>query len=125
MSLSRHPANLLLRFVLELAALYAMGNYGLHVTSGLLRYALCVALPLTAATVWGVFAVPSDPSRSGRAPVPVPGTSRLALELAFFSVGVLAFMQSDARTAAVGLALSVVLHYALSVDRIRWLLQTS
>jgi hypothetical protein len=125
MSLSRHPANLLLRFVLELAALYAMGRYGLHVASGPLRFALSVVLPLAAATAWGVFAVPSDPSRSGRAPIPVPGTSRLALEVAFFSLGVLALLQSDARMAAVGLALSVVLHYALSVDRIRWLLQTA
>ncbi|WP_280456932.1 DUF2568 domain-containing protein, partial [Nocardia carnea] len=37
------------------------------------RWLLVVLLPVVAAAAWGVFAVPDDPSRSGAAPVAVPG----------------------------------------------------
>ena len=36
----------------------------------------------------GVFAVPDDPSRSGSAPIAVPGLARLTLEAAVFGVGI-------------------------------------
>jgi hypothetical protein len=74
-----------LRFVLEMIALVAIGAGARHVAgTGALGWAAAVAAPLLAAVLWGTFAVPGDPSRSGRAPVPVPGSLRIALEMAVF-----------------------------------------
>ncbi|MFW9794532.1 MAG: YrdB family protein, partial [Candidatus Thorarchaeota archaeon] len=74
-------ANDVLRFILELWALVAYGYWGLNQSFGVLNYLLMIALPVVVAILWGTFAVPDDPSRSGGAPVPVPGLVRLILEL--------------------------------------------
>ena len=65
------PLNLALRFLLELVAWGAVGLWGWSVTDGALRYLLAMGLPLLVMALWGIFAVPGDRSRSGRAPVPV------------------------------------------------------
>jgi hypothetical protein len=118
-----HPINLAVRFLLELAALAALGYWGWTLHEGLLRVVLAIGLPLGAAVLWGTLAVPGDPSRSGRAPVPVPGIVRLALELILF--GLAAWALYDAGQPALGtiLAAVVVLHYAVSHDRMAWLLK--
>lgn len=117
-----HPANLVLRFTLELAALYGMARFGWHTWQGWPRYVLCVLLPVLAAAAWGTFAVPGDPSRSGSAPVSVPGWLRLLIEAAFFALGAWAYAQSSAPWSALALSLATVLHYLVSFDRVRWLL---
>ena len=118
-----HPLNLALRFLLELAALAAMASYGWQLTDDRpLRMLAAVALPLIAATLWGVFAVPADPSRSGEAPVPVPGSVRLVLELTFFGFATWSLYASRAHTLSLLLGAVVLMHYASSYDRIRWLL---
>jgi len=122
MSAAMHPANLLLRFALELAALYGMARYGWHAAQGWSRYAVCLLLPLLAASAWGTFAVPGDPSRSGAAPVVVRGWQRLLLEAAFFALGALAYARSAAALPAVALSVAAVLHYLTSLERTRWLL---
>ena len=120
---SAHPLNLALRFLLEVAALAAMGAWGWQVTdNGPLRVLAALTVPLIAAASWGIFAVPADPSRSGRAPVPVAGSVRLVLELAFFGFAVWSLCAARAETLGLGLAVAVVFHYAVSHDRIRWLL---
>jgi hypothetical protein len=116
-------ANLLLRFLLELCALGGMGALGFQLARGTLRYALALLVPVLAAALWGIFAVPGDPSRSGSAPVAVPGWLRLALEAAFFSLGAYGYVVSGARSIAIALACATVLHYAFSIERLRWLLQ--
>ncbi len=80
-----HPVNLAVRFFLELSALASFGIWGWRLREDGWRFALALAIPLTAAALWGTFAVPDDPSRSGSAPVPVPGILRLAIEFAFFA----------------------------------------
>ena len=80
-----HPVNLALRFLLEIAALVAIGYWGWTQHTGVLRFVLAIGGPVLAAVLWGTFAVPDDPSRSGKAPVAVPGIIRLALELAIFA----------------------------------------
>ncbi len=117
-----HPLNLALRFLLELAALAALGYWGWTQNSGAWRYLLMLGLPLLAAVVWGTFAVPGDPSRSGRAPVPVPGAVRLLLELAFFAAAVVALLASGQALAGLLLAAVTIIHYILAYDRIGWLL---
>ena len=72
--------NLSLRFGLELAALAGIGLWASQMASGLWRIAAVAIAIALSMTLWTVFAVPDDPSRSGNAPVPVPGALRLALE---------------------------------------------
>ena len=50
-------ANLLLRFLLELAALAAVGYWGYHAVEGeVARLALCIAAPILFAILWALFA---------------------------------------------------------------------
>lgn len=119
--LGHHPVNLGLRFVLEIAALIAMGVGGYNVAPGLVGWLIGIGLPVVAAVCWGVFNVPGDASRSGQAPVPVTGVVRLSLEIAFFLVATLLIAPVSAMAATL-LAVAVVLHYLLSIDRIRWLI---
>jgi hypothetical protein len=118
-----HPINLMVRFLLELCALAASGYWGWATHKGALRYLLALGLPLLLAILWGTLAVPDDPSRSGRAPVPMPGIVRLVLELAVFAFA--AWALYDAGRPALGLILSavVVAHYIVSYDRIVWLVR--
>lgn len=118
-----HPLNLALRFGLELAALGSLGLWGWHAGEGALRPVLAVGLPLAGAVGWGVFAVPDDPSRSGGAPVPVPGVVRLGLELALFAAAVWCLLDLGSGRFAVGLGVVVTLHYVASYDRVGWLVR--
>lgn len=118
-----HPLNLAVRFLLELAVLGSMGYWGWTQHDGIERWLWAIGLPLLAAVLWGTFAVPNDPSRSGQAPVPIPGIIRLLLELAIFATAVILLILSQQRTFALALAVVVLLHYALSYDRILWLWQ--
>lgn len=117
-----HPLNLALRFLLELVAIGAVGFWGWRATDSPLRYLLAIGLPLLLMTLWGLFAVPNDPSRSGNAPVPVPGILRLMLELTVFTVGVWALWGTGYPRWGMAFAIIVVLHYIISYDRITWLL---
>jgi len=121
-NMSSHPANLALRFLLEVAALVSVARWGLLLVDSWPRYVLLIGLPLGLAIVWGVFAVPNDPSRSGRAPVPIAGSLRLLLEVSVFATASCALYSSEAPVAAWALAAAVLVHYALSHDRVKWLL---
>ncbi len=116
-----HPANLVVRFVLELAALLVLGVWGWHQRDDGFRILTALAVPLFAAALWGTFAVPNDPSRSGSAPVAIPGLLRLLLELAFFGAATFALDALNFTTLAAVFAIAVVVHYTLSYDRIWWL----
>jgi hypothetical protein len=116
-----HPLNLTLRFLLELGAIAAMGYWGWTQHEGLARWLWTIGAPLIAAVLWGIFAVPNDPSRSGHAPVPTPGALRLLLELLIFAAGAIAFIASQQESAGIILAATVLFHYAISYNRILWL----
>lgn len=113
-----HPVNLAFRFLLELAALGAAGYWGYF------RFGWWAALvfPVALAFLWGTFAVPGDPSRSGKAPVKTPGAIRLLLELGIFFLAAWMLWDAGKPGSGIGLLLAVLLHYGLSLDRIRWLL---
>jgi hypothetical protein len=72
--------------------------------------------------MWGTFRVPGDPSSSGRAPVAVPGWTRLTLEVLFFGAAAGALRLAGHPVLALAFGAATLLHYALSPDRIRWLL---
>lgn len=77
--------NLVVRFLLELCALAALGVWG-FTTGGnrtFTRVALGLGVPLIAAVVWGMFGSPA-------APLPAPGALRVLLEIVIFGAAVVA-----------------------------------
>ncbi len=100
-----------------------MAVWGWRQDEGLLRFALALGLPIIAAVLWGTFAVPGDPSRSGQAPVPIPGALRLGLEAAILGFGIWAIYQVGAVWLSWLLGLATLVHYALSYDRLWWLIK--
>ncbi|MCA9951315.1 MAG: YrdB family protein [Anaerolineales bacterium] len=118
-----HPLNLALRFLLEIAAYLAMAYWGWTQNTGIMRVVWTIGLPFFWMILWAIFAVPNDPSRSGKAPVPVPGFARLVLEAAYFASATWAINASGFNLGAIIFAVVVVTHYLLSYDRIRWLLR--
>jgi uncharacterized membrane protein YdbT with pleckstrin-like domain len=118
-----HPANLALRLILEIVALGGFGLLAWTSTTGRWRVLAVIIVICSVMALWGIFAVPDDPSRSGNAPIPFSGLIRLSLECAIFFGGALSFHWSGFSLAGVGLLLLVVVHYALSGARLLWLLQ--
>jgi hypothetical protein len=118
--MAKHPYNLLLRFVLELVALYCMGYWGWTGHEGAPRYLLAFGLPFLAAVVWGTFRVPGD----GGAPrVQVSGVTRLVIEAIFFSFATWGLFDSGATTAGWVFGGLTLFHYIISYDRINWILK--
>jgi hypothetical protein len=117
-----HPINLAIRFLLELSALVTMGVWGWRQGEGWFRFLLALGIPIIAAVVWGTFNVPNDPSRSGAAPIPVPGILRLTIELAYFIFAAWALYDLGFTGLSWALGIIVALHYIASYDRIRWLI---
>jgi hypothetical protein len=121
---SSHAINLALRFLLELSALGAMGYWSWTQHGGLTRWLLTICLPVISAVIWGTFAVPNDPSRSGSAPIPIPGALRLLIELLLLVGGAYLLIASQQIWLGTVFAAMTVLHYSISYDRIRWLLKS-
>ena len=117
-----HPINLIIRFLLELTALTAMGMWGWKQSDGWLKFILAFGIPIIAAAIWGIFAVPDDPSRSGTAPIVVPGIVRLTIELAIFAFATWALRDLGYARLSWIIGIIVVIHYIISYDRIIWLL---
>lgn len=122
-----HPLNLLLRFLLEIAALVAFSAWGWSagahgMEAEWLGYTFAVVFPLLGAAVWGTFNVRGDPSRSGSAPVEVSGLGRLVIEIVFFTVAVLCTLSLIGWWLAGIFAGLLLAHYILAFQRITWLL---
>ena len=122
--MSSNPLNLAIRFLLELAALTAFGLWGWHYGHETwLRLILAIGLPIIAASIWGIFNVPNDSSRSGAAPIVVQGIFRLVIEWAFFSVATWAICELEYHRLSWLFGVVVVAHYLVSYDRVIWLLK--
>jgi len=110
--------NLTLRFGLEIAALV-----GLTVAAaGRLALPLVIATPVVAGAFWGIYNVPGDSSRSGKAALPVPGIVRLLIELIILFGAAYALVATGHPLWGWLLAGLVVFHLAFSIPRVRWLL---
>jgi hypothetical protein len=118
-----NPVNLAVRFLLELSALYVVGLWGWRQRTDGFQIVVALAIPVLCAVLWGTFAVPNDPSRSGSAPVPVAGIVRLALEWGFFAFAIWALYHLGFTRLAALFGAVTLLHYVLSYDRIWWLLR--
>jgi len=122
--LSQHPANLLLRFILEIVALVVVGQWGWQIgaafPSALARYTLAFGLPLLLALLWAVFRAPNDSTQpEGKKPiVAVPGKVRLAIELVFFGLALWAVFSTGRVLFGAAIAFALVLHHLWSVDRL-------
>jgi hypothetical protein len=108
---------------LELAALGGLGLAAWKFTSGPIRWAAVIAVPVGAAATWGVFNVLDDPSRSGAAPVEVRGWTRLAIELLILGGGAAAVAFAGRRDIGIAFAVLIAVHYAASWDRAEWLIE--
>ncbi len=117
-----HPINLGFRFLLELSALVSFGMWGWKQSDSWWRFVLAIGIPLALAAVWGTFAVPDDPSRSGAAPVITPGIVRLIIELAFFAFATWCLRDVGYHRVSLIFGILVIIHYMFSYDRISWLL---
>ncbi len=120
--MSSHPVNLAFRFLLELSLLLALGAWGWRRGEGWLRFVLALGVPVVAAVLWGTFRVPDDASHSGKAPIPVPGILRLALEVALFACAAWALHNIGATMLSWTLGIGAVVHYVISYDRVLWLI---
>ena len=122
--MSQHPINLFIRFALEMFLLVASGMWGYHLAEGWASLFPALGIPLLLSTIWGVFNVPHDASRSGSAPVKTPGLIRLILELSMLGFGCWCLYDLGHRTLGMTMAAFVLLHYIASYDRVKWLLNS-
>jgi hypothetical protein len=80
--------NLLVRFLLELCMLAAVGYWGFKTQSGwVLKILFGIGLPVLIAVLWGLFLAP-------KATHPLRGISRLPLELILLGSGAVALFAS-------------------------------
>ena len=121
--MSQNPINLAIRFLLEIAALIAIGYWGWMQHTGILRYILVIVLPVLATSLWGTFRTPEDASANRKAPVPIAGPLRLLLELAFFGFATWGLLNAGARLSALIFGGATLVHYLVSYDRIAWLMR--
>jgi hypothetical protein len=121
--MAKHPLNLALRFLLEMAAIITMGIWGYHLSDETPGIIFAILLPLGFAILWGVFAVPNDPSRSGKTVISTPGIIRLFLELGLFAAAT--WMMSDLDYTIIWWVFGIVVlvHYVISYERVSWLLK--
>ena len=100
-------ANLLLRFLLELSALGALGYWGFHTTDGVIaKLGLGLGAPLVAAAVWGVFVSP-------KAAVPLSTPLWLLVQAGVFGAAMAALLASGRPSLAWALGLAVVINGVL------------
>ena len=97
--------------------------WGWELSDTWIRFVLVLAFPIIIAAIWGIFAVPDDPSRSGAAPIAVPGIVRLIIELGIFFIATWALLDLGFTRLCWILGATVAIHYIISYDRIMWLIK--
>jgi len=118
-----HPVNLIVRFLLEISALIAGGLWGWNWGDNVwMHYLLAIGIPVLMASIWGIFAVPEDPSRSGKSPVITPGIIRLMIEFSFFGFACCALYDLNYMPLSYVFGIITIIHYIASYDRVLWLL---
>jgi hypothetical protein len=100
-------ANEALAFLLELAALAAVGVWGYHVGSGTaVKVGLAVALPVIVAVVWGLFAAP-------RARFTLPLWGVLLVKALVFAAATMALYATGYHGLALAFAVVVIVNTAI------------
>jgi hypothetical protein len=119
------PWNLALRLGLEIGALTGLGIAAWNQTGGAVRWIAVAAAPIAGAALWATFNVLDDPSRSGEAPVEVPGLVRLAIELFVLGTGWAGYSIAGYPAIGTVFAALTILHYTVAYPRVRWLLSST
>lgn len=119
----KHPLNLAIRFLLEMTALVSSGVWAYGLDDSFMGIVYAVLTVLLLMILWGVFNVPNDPSRSGKAPMVVKGWLRLLIEFAIFSFGIWTMNQVCEALYSCIFGGLIVLHCLVSYERIIWLLK--
>ena len=102
-------SNLGIRFLLELCALAALGNWGFHASgSTILRASLAIGTPFIAAVVWATIVAP-------QASVPAPAIVRFVVELAVFGSAIVALIATGRAQMAWVLAMMYLVNRTLMV----------
>lgn len=96
-------ANLLLKFLLELAAFAAFAIWGAETGSGIVAVVLAIVAPAAMIVVWGWFAAPRSAHR-------LPLRTRVPLELCVFALAVVALLTVGHTRAAIVLAAVVAIN---------------
>jgi hypothetical protein len=117
-----NPANLMLRFLLEIIAFTSLGIWGWKQSESWFRLVLAIGIPIIIAIIWGTFNVPNDPSRSGSAPVITAGFIRLIIELGIFGFAIWSLSDMGWNRISLIFGIVVLAHYIVSYDRVLWLL---
>jgi Protein of unknown function (DUF2568) len=105
--------NLLVKFLLELAALAALGLWGASVADGPAAALLAVALPVVVAILWGRFAAPRARHR-------LPLNLRAPFELGVFALAAIALWGAGAATWAAVFAVIAVANALLLTAFHQW-----
>jgi hypothetical protein len=113
------PVDLIIRAVLEIAAVLGLLVGGWSLAGLPLGLILALALPIAAGGLWGTFRVPGDP---GPAPVPVAGIVRLVIEIGLLAAGAVGWLIAGWLIVGALLGALIVVHYAMTAVRVRWLL---
>jgi hypothetical protein len=101
--------NLLVRFLLELCMLAAVGYWGFKTQSGwVMRILLGIGLPVLIAVLWGMFIAP-------KATHPLSGASYLALELTLLGSGAVALLASGKPALGWTYTIILIVHKLLQV----------
>lgn len=121
--MGNHPVNLAVRFILEIIAFISPGYWVWKTIENWYRYPLMILLPIMVAAIWGIFAVPDDPSRSGKTVIKTSGLVRLVIEFMIFALGALMIYRSGHHVFSYTFSIVVIIHYVFSLNRINWLLK--
>lgn len=92
-------AVLTIRFLCELAMLGALAYWGGATFEGSMAFGACIAAPLAAVVIWGMYVAP-------KARRPVPLVVRLVIEDALFAVTTVALVAAGKPTLAVVFAIA-------------------
>jgi hypothetical protein len=106
-------ANLLLKFLLELAALASFAVWGAETGSGAAAVVLAIAAPLAMVVLWGRFAAPRA---AGRLPV----RTRIPFELTVFALAAVGLLTVGHTIAAIVLAGVVLVNSLLLTTFDQW-----
>lgn len=106
-------ANLLLKFLLELAAFAAFAYWGANTGEVPLSIGLAILAPAVAIGAWAIYAAPKSTHR-------LPSKSRIPFELMVLALAAVALLVASATTAAALFAAAAVVNAALLTAFGQW-----